>query len=117
MLNEQQTTGMLQFAGLSPSVRGQYLQDVVARKDLGGFNEGERLGEGGAACLVAACLLHWCYCLCCLSRHVMLTALGCAVCFPCCCLVLLLVWTRAPNTCVLPLLALLLLPACHQTLP
>jgi hypothetical protein len=41
MLNEAQTTGMLQFAGLSPAIRGQYLQDVVARKDLGGFNEGE----------------------------------------------------------------------------
>jgi hypothetical protein len=42
MLNEQQTTGMLQFAGLSPSIRGQYLQDVMSRKDLGGFNEGEQ---------------------------------------------------------------------------
>ncbi|WIA39818.1 hypothetical protein OEZ86_005871 [Tetradesmus obliquus] len=39
MLNEQQTRGMLQFAGLSPGVRGQYLQDVMNRKDLGGFNE------------------------------------------------------------------------------
>jgi hypothetical protein len=41
MLNEQQTTGMLSFAGLSPTIRGPYLQDVMARKDLGGFNEGE----------------------------------------------------------------------------
>lgn len=43
MLNEQQTTGMLQFAGLRPADRAAYLEDVVGRKDLGGFNEGEAL--------------------------------------------------------------------------
>jgi hypothetical protein len=40
MLNEQQTTGMLQFAGLKPQDRAAYLEDVVSRPDLGGFNEG-----------------------------------------------------------------------------
>eukprot|EP00878_Enallax_costatus_P011253 GHUV01011750.1.p1 GENE.GHUV01011750.1~~GHUV01011750.1.p1 ORF type:complete len:582 (+),score=200.21 GHUV01011750.1:324-2069(+) len=38
MLNEQQTTGMLQFAGLRPSDRAAYLQQVIERPDLGGFN-------------------------------------------------------------------------------
>jgi eukaryotic translation initiation factor 2C len=38
MLNEQQTTGMLSFAGLKPAARAGYLQDVMSRDDLGGFN-------------------------------------------------------------------------------
>lgn len=43
MLSEQQTTGMLQFAGLRPADRAGYLEDVVGRPDLGGFNNGEGL--------------------------------------------------------------------------
>jgi hypothetical protein len=60
MLNEQQTTGMLQFAGLSPSIRGQYLQDVMSRKDLGGFNE----GEPRLLLLLLLLLLWFAHCLC-----------------------------------------------------
>lgn len=41
MLNEQQTTGMLSFAGLKPQERAGYLQEVMQREDLGGFNSGE----------------------------------------------------------------------------
>jgi hypothetical protein len=50
MLNEQQTTGMLQFAGLKPADRAGYLEDVVRRNDLGGFNAGvvACLGEGSS---------------------------------------------------------------------
>jgi hypothetical protein len=47
MLNEQQTTGMLQFAGLKPDERRAYLEGVVSRNDLGGFGKGRREGRGG----------------------------------------------------------------------
>lgn len=42
MLNELQTTGMLTFAGLRPSDRAAYLQQVIQRDELGGFNNGDR---------------------------------------------------------------------------
>jgi hypothetical protein len=47
MLNERQTTDMLSFAGLKPADRAAYLEDVVGRADLGGFNNGEGFWGGG----------------------------------------------------------------------
>lgn len=38
-LNDMQLRAMLGFAGLTPPVRKEYLQDVIARPDLGGFNQ------------------------------------------------------------------------------